>query len=370
MSHVRDIRFSIITVCLNAEEAIRPTIESVLSQDYVNFEYIIVDGVSVDATLEIVQEYARKDKRIQWRSEVDNGVFHAMNKGIGRSTGEYLLFLNAGDEFHDNKVLSRAAKMALGADILIGNLAFKTESGLDVRVYSAGEKLLENLRKGENVCQQVIFASRECFKGGFDEHFTTCADYDWLCRQVNAGKKVVHLGIVVVDFDTHGITFQVKHQKIHWKEYFEVIGKNFPPTGFPYGQEVKKLLVQERKNHYMYEFMNRWLLLKQKGIDLSSFFTRQEIYSVAIYGIDHMGQRLYDELKGGPIKVIYAVDRNPRKIDWEIPVYCPDDSLENVDAVVITPIFDFIDIRRMLEMKMNCRMLFIEDILFYEYENV
>lgn len=370
MNYDRNIKFSIITVCLNAKTVIRPTIESVLQQDYGNFEYIIVDGVSTDGTLEIIREYAQRDLRIQWCSEPDNGVFNAMNKGIKRAAGEYLLFLNAGDEFHDSKVLSRAAKMAEGADILIGNLAFKTENGLDVRVYSAGRKLSENLRKGENVCHQVIFASRECVKDGFDERFTTCADYDWLCRQVNAGKKVIHLGIVVVDFDTHGITFQVKHQKVHWKEYFEVIGKNFPPTEFPYGQEVKKLFVQERKNRFMYEFMNRWLLLKQKGVDLSSFFVRQGIHSIAIYGIDHMGQRLYDELKGSSIRVAYAIDRNSRNLDWEIPVFCPDDPLEDVDAVVITPLFDFMDIKAALERKMDCRMLFIEEILFYEFETI
>lgn len=369
MNLVPDIKFSIITVCLNAEKGIRPTMESVLKQDYENFEYIVIDGVSEDGTLGIIQEYAQKDERVQWCSELDSGVFNAMNKGIGRATGEYLLFLNAGDEFHDSKVLRRAAEMAVGADILIGDLAFKTETGLDVRVYSAGEKLIENLRKGESVCHQVIFASRECLKEGFDERFTTCADYDWLCKQVNAGKSVIHLGIVVVDFDTHGITFQVKYQKTHWKEYFEVIGKNFSPTGFPYGQEVKKLFVQERKNHFMYEFMNRWLLLKQRGIDLSSFFVRQKIDSVAIYGIDHMGKRLYDELKGSPVRVAYAIDKNPRKMDWDIPVYCPDDLLESVDAVVITPLFDFMDIRRTLERQMNCKMLFIEEILFYEYEN-
>lgn len=369
MNLVPDIKFSIITVCLNAEKVIRPTMESVLKQDYKNFEYIVIDGVSEDGTLDIIKEYAQKDERVQWCSESDSGVFNAMNKGIGRATGEYLLFLNAGDEFHDSKVLSSAAERAAGADILIGNLAFKTETGLDVRVYSVGEKLMENLRKGESVCHQVIFASCECLKEGFDERFTICADYDWLCKQVNAGKSVIHLGIVVVDFDTHGITFQVKYQKIHWKEYFEVIGKNFSPTGFPYGQEVKKLFVQERKNHFMYEFMNRWLLLKQKGIQLSSFFVRQSIHSVAIYGIDHMGKRLYDELKGSPIKVAYAIDRNPRKMDWKIPVYFPNDVLESVDAVVITPLFDYLDIKKMLESKMNCRMLFIEEVLFYEYEN-
>ena len=369
MGQKSDINFMISTVCLNAEKTIRSTIESVLVQNWKNFEYIIVDGASTDTTVDIVQEYAQKDSRIQWCSEPDRGIYNAMNKGIHRAKGDFFIFLNAGDEFHDTDILEKAAEVVTYSDIVIGDIAFKNESGLSEYQYQVGRELFENLRKGANVCHQVIFASRECVEGGFDEHFIHCADYDWLCRQVNAGKKISKLDKVVVDYDIHGVTQQVRYQKIHWKEYFEVIGRNFPHLGFPYGEEVKKLFVQARKEHFSYEFMNQWLLLKQRGICLSAFFVRKGIQSVAIYGMHYMGQRLYDELKESEIAVMYAIDRNPIKRDWSIPVLYPDNDLKKVDAVVITPIFDFLEIKDSLSAKLNCPMFSIEDILFYEYED-
>lgn len=370
MEKQSNITFSVITVCLNAEKLIRSTMESVLEQKYENYEYIIVDGASTDGTVAIVQEYAGKDKRLRWRSEPDSGVFNAMNKGICCAKGDFLIFLNAGDEFHSPDVLASAAKVAVGADIIIGDVAFKMKSGLVNHAYPVGRELLENLERGQSICHQVVFASKESLQGGFDEHYTTCADFDWICRQVNAGKKTVKLNLVVTDFDINGITFQTKYQKIHWKEYFEVIGTNFPCNGFKYGKEVKQLFVQRKKEHFMYKFMNRWLLLKQHGIALSSFFYCKGVQSIAIYGIHYMGQRLFDELKGSGIEVKYSIDRNPKNLGWEIPMLHPDDVLDEVGAVVITPVFDFLEIRHDLSAKLACPMFSIEEILFYEYENL
>lgn len=362
--------FSIVTVCLNAEKTIRSTMESVLRQKWQDFEYIIVDGSSTDATLSIVQKFARDDRRIRWYSEPDYGIFNAMNKGINRAKGEFLLFLNAGDEFHSGEVLERAAEVVRGADIVIGDVAFKTENGLSKSVYSVGTELLENLQKGRNVCHQVIFASKQCLVDGFDERYRFCADYDWLCRQVNIGRRIAKLDIVVTDFDVQGVTFQVKHQKRHWEEYFEVIGKNFPRLEFKYGNEVKALFVQQKKEHILYEFMNRWLMLKQSGVHISTFFLNKNIRSIAIYGIHYMGERLYDELKGSGVEVVYGVDQNAIRVRWEIPVCHPEDMLKPVDAVVITPIFDFLEIRNKLTCKLDCPMIFIEEVLYYKYENV
>lgn len=367
MGDRNNIFFSIVTVCFNAERTIRSTIESVLCQKTQKFEYIIVDGASTDSTIQIVQKYAEVDDRIQWVSEPDRGIFHAMNKGIGYSKGDFLLFLNAGDTFHSDTILDKAAEVCAQSDIVIGDVAFKTETGLSEHKYMVGKELIKNLEKGENVCHQVIFASKMCLKDGFDECFTQCADYDWLCRQVNAKKRISKLDTVVVDYDINGITNQVRHQKTHWKEYFEVIKRNFPQTGFRYEAEVKKLLIQERKVHFLYEFMNRWLLLKQKNINLSKFFIDKKLKSIAIYGAHYMGQRLYDELQGSSVNVLYAIDKSPKRLDWQIPIYHPNDILENVDAIVITPIFDYLEIKDDLSEKLTCPMLSIEDVLFYKY---
>ena len=103
-------RVSVITVCYNAVSAIQRTILSVLSQTYENIEYIIIDGKSTDGTLAIIKKY---ESRIAfWLSEPDNGIYDAMNKAIDKATGEWVLFMNADDEFVDNKVVERFAFVA------------------------------------------------------------------------------------------------------------------------------------------------------------------------------------------------------------------------------------------------------------------
>ena len=90
--------FSIITVTYNAERWLERTILSVLSQSYTNVEYLIIDGGSKDRTVEIIRQYA--SGLAYWVSEPDKGLYDAMNKGLRQATGDYLVFLNAGDTFH------------------------------------------------------------------------------------------------------------------------------------------------------------------------------------------------------------------------------------------------------------------------------
>lgn len=92
-----DIKITIITVCFNAEQTLRETIQSVLGQTFQDYEYLIIDGNSSDKTLDIVKEY--KSDKIKLYSEDDRGIYNAMNKGIAKAKGEYLYFLNAGDSF-------------------------------------------------------------------------------------------------------------------------------------------------------------------------------------------------------------------------------------------------------------------------------
>ncbi len=96
-------KVTIITICYNAEKAIERTILSVLNQKYDNIEYIIIDGASKDSTMEIVDRYRDKIKKII--SEPDKGIYNAMNKGLKMATGEWINFMNAGDEFYDENVL-------------------------------------------------------------------------------------------------------------------------------------------------------------------------------------------------------------------------------------------------------------------------
>ena len=91
--------FSIITITFNSREFLEETIQSVLSQEEADFEYIIVDGGSTDGTLEIIRRYANMDERIRWISEPDVGISDAFNKGIARAQGEIIGILNSDDTY-------------------------------------------------------------------------------------------------------------------------------------------------------------------------------------------------------------------------------------------------------------------------------
>jgi glycosyltransferase involved in cell wall biosynthesis len=103
------MKFSIITITMNSREYLDETISSVLSQEYRNLEYIIVDGGSSDGTLDTIKEYARKDVRIRWISEPDQGIADAMNKGVLLATGDVIAHLHSDDRYVDASVLSRVA---------------------------------------------------------------------------------------------------------------------------------------------------------------------------------------------------------------------------------------------------------------------
>jgi len=114
------MRISVITVSLNRAHEIEKTIQSVLNQSYPNIEYWIIDGGSTDGTLPILERY--KD-RLNYISEKDKGIYHAMNKGIRRVNGDYLLFLNAGDHFFlSTSLQTLLINGVANADLIFGNL--------------------------------------------------------------------------------------------------------------------------------------------------------------------------------------------------------------------------------------------------------
>lgn len=119
-------KITVVTVCFNASETIKSTIESVLNQNYYDFEYVIVDGKSKDDTYKIVESYDKKfeEKNIKYmhNSEKDNGIFDAMNKAANIANGEWIIYMNADDTFYDNSVLSNISKyLKDNADVVYGN---------------------------------------------------------------------------------------------------------------------------------------------------------------------------------------------------------------------------------------------------------
>lgn len=120
-------RISVITVCLNAAPSMKITLESVISQKYTNKEIIIIDGASVDGTLDVVKLYSSHIDRIV--SEKDRGIYDAMNKGVALATGDYCIFMNAGDTFADCDTLAKAFQKPADADVLYGDVIKTDKNG-------------------------------------------------------------------------------------------------------------------------------------------------------------------------------------------------------------------------------------------------
>jgi putative colanic acid biosynthesis glycosyltransferase len=119
-------RITVVTVCRNSAATIERTLQSVLAQDHADFEYVVIDGASTDGTLDTLQRHASRLAALI--SEPDRGVYEAMNKGVRRARGEYILFMNAGDVFAADDVLSVAAEQA-DADVVYGNFEYTGRPG-------------------------------------------------------------------------------------------------------------------------------------------------------------------------------------------------------------------------------------------------
>ena len=231
------MKFSIITVCYNAQDEIEKTIQSVLSQTYIEYEYIIVDGKSTDHTLAIIEKYAQVNDRIRFISEADSGLYHAMNKGIGLAKGDYIQFLNAGDFFVDVNVLSRVSAYTnmCASDVLFGNIIYQYRSGkTKKRVYKQSCAKALYYLTGDCINHQAMFASRSCFDNClFDyENYRICADREWMMRLCKKHVDFNAIGETIVQYSLSPDSISVKNKALRKKEEAECIKKHFP-LGYP-----------------------------------------------------------------------------------------------------------------------------------------
>ena len=118
------------------------------------------------------------------------------------------------------------------------------------------------------------------------------------------------------------------------------------------------------KHLALYLMMNQWVKVKQEGKNLSAYFEKNGYKKIAVYGMNYVGETLLSELKGTGIEVAYAIDRNANMIYADVDVYSPEDSLEQVDAVVVTAITFFDEIEEKLSDKMDCPIISLEDVLY------
>ena len=183
---------SIITVCRNSENTIHSTVESVLSQNYDDFEYIIIDGKSEDQTIDIIQEF--NNSRIKLISEIDNGLWDAMNKGVSKSNGKYVTFLNSDDVFKDEFVVSNSLQFLQkeNLDLMYGFVDMYDENLISVyRQYRVNELSLNFLKKGIMPAHPGSFIKRSLFNklNGFQYNLDVPPDF-YMFLSINQIQKV------------------------------------------------------------------------------------------------------------------------------------------------------------------------------------
>lgn len=195
-------RVSVITVCYNAVSVIEETIRSVVSQTYGNLEYIVVDGASTDGTVPLIEKYL--DRINVFITEKDRGIYDAMNKGIAASTGEWIIFRNAGDPFVDESVLERVFDHPISDDVVIlyGDCIYRNDWG-----YCRKKPALvcPGYRGGMPVLHASAFVRGDIQrKMPFDTSFRSSADYDFMKRCVDNGLKFRYIDIPVACFELGG----------------------------------------------------------------------------------------------------------------------------------------------------------------------
>lgn len=214
-------KISIITVVFNGEKYIGRTIESVVGQTYREVEYIIIDGKSTDRTLEVAGAYKGIHKVL---SEPDTGLYDAMNKGLKLATGDYVWFLNSGDQIYSSSTIETMVAGLSGVpDIIYGGTMIIDEEQKEVgdrRLKPPAQLSWKSFRQGMVVCHQSILVRRE-MAPLYNLDYRFSADIDWAIRATKEASEIHNVNLVLSRFLEGGLTDH--NIKAGLKERFKIM---------------------------------------------------------------------------------------------------------------------------------------------------
>ena len=219
------MRYSVITINFNNQEGLRRTVESVVQQTCTDYEYIVIDGASTDGSREVIGEY---DSKIDyWVSEKDRGIYHAMNKGVAQAHGDYCLFMNSGDTFHDSRVLERVTHVAATEDVIVGRVVIDGH-GHTISPPPEGELTLYHLYAGAIPHQGSFIRTALLRKYPYDETLKISSDWKFFVQTLIIDNcSVRFIDEPVACYDMGGIS--ATHPDLMRAEKDEVLATMFPP---------------------------------------------------------------------------------------------------------------------------------------------
>ncbi len=217
---------SVITINYNNAVGLERTFKSVLAQSNCEFEYIVIDGDSTDGSKEIIKKYESKIQILI--SESDNGIYHAMNKGISKASGSYLLFINSGDELNDVDAISNALPFLDGTNIIFGNLMLISNESEVLKFYP--DKLTFQYFLNDSLPHPATFITKKLLDdaGGFDENLKVCSDWKFFMLalfKMDATYK--HLSQTLSRFYLDGLSTSVEGRDIIVQETQQILNTYF-----------------------------------------------------------------------------------------------------------------------------------------------
>lgn len=241
------IRFSVVTITYNAAGVLQRTLDSVLRQTYEGVEHLIIDGASTDATLQMAEAYkaasddSENEHKVIIQSEPDHGIYDAMNKGLTQASGDYVVYMNAGDFFPADDTLEQIAHRCglnqTPSDELPGVLYGLTNivdgEGRFLhprRLVPPARLTWRSFRHGMLVCHQAFYARTDIAKNlQYDTRYKYSADVDWCIRVMREAERAAlplrNIGIVVANYTEEGQTTQ--HHQESLRERFSVMARHY-----------------------------------------------------------------------------------------------------------------------------------------------
>ena len=219
--------FSIITINLNNKKGLINTLQSVESQDFSDFEHLIIDGNSIDGSLDVLKKI--NNKKIFWISENDNGIYHAMNKGILKSKGKYLIFINSGDKFSNNKSLDLINQKKKDFDIVYSNMIIQSDTNSTVIKYP--DYISTQLLLTSGIPHPGTAIKRELFNvvGLYKENYKIISDWIFFFTAiVKHHASFYHIPEPLVIFDAGGISSNKRNIPSMIIEHRLFLKNNFP----------------------------------------------------------------------------------------------------------------------------------------------
>lgn len=267
------MKLSIITINYNNAAGLKKTLDSVAIQTYTDFEHIIVDGASSDASVDVIREYEQSlasnlsplTYHLKWISEKDTGIYNAMNKGICMATGEYLLFLNSGDYLVDESALEKVFANDCLADILCARCNV-SDKGKVVWTSNPPKKVTFGTLYLVGLAHQSTFIRKNLFEqlGYYDESYRYNADTEfWYRSIVEHNASTQKIDVITTDYNLDGISETQKNNPVFIEEHRRILSKPMFQNFLPDYIDYKRNIAVANEYSWINQYKSlRWILSK------------------------------------------------------------------------------------------------------------